>query len=97
VFATLPQANATNVPTSEVVRVEFSEPVGGVDELSFQIYANALSIPGNVNASDSRNWTFIPASLLPASTVIEVRLTSAITDYSGNPLPDYLFQFTTGA
>jgi hypothetical protein len=96
VLTTLPQANATNVPTSDVVRVQFSEPVLGVDVTNFRLSTSTASIPGGISPSDPRNWTFIPQSLLPASTLIFVELTSTINDYSGNALIPHSFTFTTG-
>jgi hypothetical protein len=96
VFATLPARDATNVSTAEVIRVQFNEPVGGVSTTSFRVSSGGSPIGGSVSASDPLNWTFIPVSLLPAASLIEVELGNQISDYSGNPLQLYTFSFTTG-
>lgn len=96
VFATAPASDETNVATSAVINVQFSEPVGGVDGSSFEVFAGSVQIAGSVTPIDPQNWTFTPTSLLPASTVIVVQLRNTITDSSGNALAGYTFEFTTG-
>jgi hypothetical protein len=95
-FATMPVANETGVPTSSVVRVQFNEPVMGVDLSSFRVVMGANPIGGSVSETDPLNWVFIPLSLLPANATFEVQLTTGIIDSSGNPFAGATFMFMTG-
>ncbi len=96
VFAITPADGATDVPTSETVRVEFDEPVYGVSATSFLVSANATNLPGTVTSIDPYNYLFTPTSLLPPATTITVTLTSDIVDGSANPLATFTSAFTTG-
>lgn len=95
VFETQPDGGSTNVPTNTVIRVQFYEPVGGVNSTSFRVAANTNPVTGTISAIDPTIWELVPAAPLPAGSTIDVDLTQAITDYSGNPLLPFMFSFTT--
>ena len=74
--------------------VTFDEPVANVDTTSFQV--NAGAVAGTVTMSNSnRTATFDPTADLPAASTINVTLSTAITDTSGNALAAFAFAFTT--
>jgi hypothetical protein len=96
VIGTLPATDATNVAVDTFINVEFSEPVQGVDATSFTV-ANGGPIAGSVTViNGGRTGIFDPTADLPAGTVITVTLSTAITDFAGNPLASPLtYSFTT--
>jgi type IV pilus assembly protein PilY1 len=96
VFQTYPARGETGVMLGIIVRVQFDEPVGGVDAASFNLRAGPTAIPGSVTGLDPLNWTFTPTAPLAANTTYTVTLTPAITDYSGNIFAGDSFQFVTG-
>jgi hypothetical protein len=96
IFATLPIPGETGVATSTVVRVQFTEPVIGVDGTTFRVFAGVAPVNGTVESSDSLTWTFIPAAFLAPNQMHQVELTSGITDFNSNALSFSSFTFTTG-
>lgn len=95
VYESEPANGATNVPITTTIRVEFTEPVLYVDSVSFTVSAGGNAVTGTVTTIDPLNYMFTPTTALPASSTIEVRLSSLIFDYSGNALADTLFSFET--
>jgi hypothetical protein len=95
IYMTHPLPGETSVATSTFVRVQFDEPVGGVDAGSFQLLAGPMSINGAISG-DPLTWTFTPSAPLATNTTYTVALTTSITDYSGNAFPGYMYQFVTG-
>jgi hypothetical protein len=98
VVGTNPMDGATNVPTWAVIRVQFNEAVMGVGSSTFQVSTNSVAIPGQLFMDDTLTYSFTPTSLLPATSTIDVLLTSGIRDTSpfANPLPPTSFSFMTG-
>lgn len=95
-FDSVPANGATNVARTTVVRVQFTEPVFNVSATTFALSSSSGAIPGTITADDPYNYTFTPTSLLPASTTIDVLLTSGIHD-GVNSLATTMFSFQTGA
>jgi hypothetical protein len=89
-----PLAGATGVAVGANIVVTFDEPVMNVTSTTFQV--NAGAIAGTVTMSNgNRVATFDPTANLPAATMINVTLSSAIVDTSSNPLATTAFAFTT--
>lgn len=89
-----PLADATGVAVGANIVVTFDEPVMNVTTTTFQV--NAGAIAGTVTMSNgNRVATFDPTGNLPAATMIDVTLSSAIVDTSSNPLSMTAFAFTT--
>lgn len=96
VFMTFPDGGASNVALTEVIRVQFYEPVGGVDATSFVVVANTTTqLAGMYAMDDALTWSFTPSAPMPGTSTIQVDLTQAIKDAAGNPLPPFSFSFTT--
>jgi Bacterial Ig-like domain len=89
-----PPQDGTDIPINSNVVVTFDEPVMNVTATSFQLDNGAIA--GAITMSNgNRTATFDPTANLPAATTITVKLTGAITDTSGNPLPMTTFSFAT--
>ncbi|HEY5922961.1 MAG TPA: Ig-like domain-containing protein [Kofleriaceae bacterium] len=95
-FEVLPMANAMDVPRTTVVSVQFDEAVQNVNVGSFYLRDGTTAIPATISNVDPQNHVLTPSALLPASTVITVFLTTAITDTSGNMFFGVTYSFTTG-
>jgi hypothetical protein len=94
VRVTSPLANATNVAAGANIVITFDEPVADVTTTTFQV--NAGAVAGTITMSNgNRIATFDPTANLPAASMINVTLSSAITDTSSNPLNAAAFSFTT--
>ena len=94
VRTTAPLANATAVAVGSNIVVTFDEPVMNVSASSFQVEGGTVA--GTITPSNgNKTFTFDPDSDLPAATVIDVTLTTAITDTSSNALAAFAFSFTT--
>ena len=93
--SSMPANAETNVPTTGVIHVFFSEAVNGVDTVSF-VVSSTVNIPGTIQSQDPAHWVFTPTSLLPAVSQITVTLTPQIVDYAGNALSQTVFTFQTG-
>ncbi len=92
---TAPANNDTNIAPASNIVVTFDEPVMNVDTTSFQV--NGGAITGTVTMSNgNRVATFDPTADMPAASMIDVTLGTAITDTSGNALAaPVAFSFTT--
>ena len=91
---TSPANMDANVAVNSNIVVTFDEPVANVDTTSFQV--NAGAVAGTVTMSNgNRTATFDPTADLPAASTINVTLSTAITDTSGNALAAFAFAFTT--
>ena len=94
VLSVTPGTGATGIGLNAAVTVQFSEPV----TLPF----NSI---GLFNGSQRLSTGFSPSAdgrmatittTLPASSVISVAATPDVRDLAGNPLADFVSQFTTG-
>jgi len=95
VSSTLPLANATNIATNNNIVINFSEPVTNVTAASFLVDDGA-GITGIIGVSNGgATWTFVPTGQMAGAVVVNVQLTSAITDLAGNPLPLTNYTFST--
>ena len=92
----MPTNGETNIPTTGVIHVFFTEAVMNVNPSTFLVSAGANAIVGTVQTQDPAHWIFSPTSLFPAVSTIQVELTTQIFDYAGNPLADTVFSFQTG-
>jgi hypothetical protein len=94
VRTTSPLNMDTNVAINTDIQVRFDEPVMGVSATSFQV--NGGAVTGVVTMSaDRKVATFNPDADLPAATTLNVTLSTAIADDSGNALNAFAFSFTT--
>jgi hypothetical protein len=90
-----PTNGATNISVATTIRVQFTEPVLYVDISSFTVSVGASAVTGTITPIDPLSYMFTPTAALPASSTVEVILTSKIFDYSGNALANTQFSFTT--
>ncbi len=95
VFEVMPAPGATDVPTTAVVRVQFTEPVTNVSTSTFALEVPPSPIAGTVTELDPYNYQFTPTSPLPADATVNVTLYSAIEDLAGNALSPFGYSFTT--
>ncbi|HEX5060086.1 MAG TPA: Ig-like domain-containing protein [Kofleriaceae bacterium] len=84
IFMTDPVSGASNVPTSQVVTIQFNEPVSGVSNTTFRLESSSVSIPGTVMGIDPFKYAFMPASALPANATITVYVDAGIFDVPAN-------------
>ena len=94
-----PPHTATGVNPGTDVVITFSEPVNGVDNITFTLKKlDGSNITGAVTvAADRQSATFDPTNSLPDNTDINVTVDMAVTDDSGNNLdPSFNSTFTTG-
>jgi N-acetylneuraminic acid mutarotase len=101
VVSTSPANAATCVPTETGISVGFSEPVPSqsLNSNSF-VLLDALNNPisGSVVIDNTGAGNFLPGIPLANSTIYTGKLTTELTDLSGNHLTtDYLWNFTTQA
>ena len=96
-----PQSNATGVPISAPVQVQFTKPIdpATLTPQSFNVTDNTAgtTIAGMIQVDPSGiTASFVPQSLLPVGRTISVDLTGAVQDSSGNGLQgSAYFSFTT--
>lgn len=95
VFAITPADGAMDVAVTETVRVEFDEPVNGVDNGSFVLGANSAPLQSTVTSIDPYTYMLTPNAALPAGETITVTLTPSIFDYAGNQLALFTSSFST--
>lgn len=89
-----PAPMAPAVPPTTTIVIGFDEPVLNVTTASFTLDGGAIT--GTIAMSAGNTIaTFTPDAVLPASTVINVDLTAAITDAATNALAPLTFFFTT--
>ncbi len=90
-----PAHMATGVPITTTIVIAFDEPVLNVTTTSFMLNGGALT--GTIAMSAGNTIaTFTPDAALPASTLITIDLTTAITDAATTNLVPVSFSFTTG-
>lgn len=72
-----------------VVRVAFTEPVGGVDRAAFQLSDAAGTVQGSTVSLDptQRIATLVPESTLSFAATYTVTLSGLVHDLAGNALP----------
>ena len=92
----MPAPNATMVPLSTTIAVQFSEPVMGVTTSSFTVNDGAAVAGTLASTMGGREWTFTPSAAFAANDTVTVTLTTAIQDSSGNALAaPVTWMFTT--
>ena len=93
-----PSNGATDVPVRIPVVLTFSESLNAstITNETFFLFANGtqLSIGNPTRSADNRTVTL--TRTFPESSTIEVVITNGVTDLSGNVLPEFRSQFTTG-
>ena len=98
VVSTSPTADAVGVDRNTNVTATFDEPVQGVGAGTMTLSLGAEQIPATVSYNAAtRTATLDPNVVLLADRRYVVRLTTGITDASGNTLPQTAWAFTTGA
>ncbi len=96
VVAMTPQPGMTGVPTDQVVSVEFSKRVTGVNGTSMTLSSPNGPVPATVSYNDAtRVATLTPSAPLANLTEYTVALTDGIRDRSNNPLTATSWSFTT--
>ena len=95
-----PGDGAVDIPLNAVVRLEFSEPLGRINNFmnQIQVEANGQPVPGSFSmALGNREITFVAESPLAPNTPHTVTVSSDLEDIAGNILgTDFTFTFTTG-
>jgi len=93
-----PPNGTTGVPVNVRVDVVMSAPVGvtSVGSNAITVSAGSTPVAGTISVSSSgTTLTFTPGSLLTASTVYTVNV-SSFTDQAGNTVAPFTSSFTTG-
>ena len=97
VVSTSPTADAVGVDRNTNVTATFDEPVQGVSGSTMTLSLGTEQIPATVSYdAATRTATLDPNVVLLADRRYVVRLTTGITDASGNTLPQTIVAFTTG-
>jgi hypothetical protein len=97
VVTTSPTADAVGVDRNTNVTAVFDEPVLGVGGSTMTLSLGTQQIPATVSYdAASRTATLDPNVVLLADRRYVVRMTTGITDVSGNTLPQTVWAFTTG-
>ena len=97
VVSTSPTADAAGVDRNTNVTATFDEPVQGVSGSTMTLSLGTEQIPATVSYdAATRTATLDPNVVLLADRRYVVRLTTGITDASGNTLPQTIVAFTTG-
>jgi hypothetical protein len=98
VVSTSPTADAVGVDRNANVTATFDEPVQGVGASTMTLSLGAEQIPATVSYdAATRTATLDPNVVLLADRRYVVRLTTGVTDASGNTLPATSWAFTTGS
>jgi hypothetical protein len=98
VVSVSPQSGAVGVPVNARVDVVVSAPVSAASVVSGTVVVSAGGTPvtGTLSVSSDRMMvTFVPGSLLGASTAYTVNV-SGLTDQAGNTVVPFASSFTTG-
>jgi hypothetical protein len=98
VVSTIPVMDATNVPTSAIVEIKFSQEMNPatINNATFTLKEGDNAIPGDFSYVDSTT-TFTPTSDLKESTTFIGVLTTGVKDLIGTAInSEYSFSFTTG-
>ncbi len=111
VSSTTPADNANSIATNATISIAFSEPINaatlttitvagacsGSLQVSSDNFATCIGMTANAPTMSSGDTvsTMTPATLLTGSTIYKIRVTTAITDYSGNSLLS-VYTSTTG-
>jgi len=94
-----PEADATNVAVDTVITATFNEAMDAstITDGSFTMVTNSTPVSGSVSYdSDTYTATFAPSGNLSYSTTCTATLSTAITNFAGNPLAiEYSWTFTT--
>ncbi|HET6348910.1 MAG TPA: Ig-like domain-containing protein, partial [Candidatus Krumholzibacteria bacterium] len=86
-----PLSNASNVPLSAVVTLQFSEPV---QSFTWTWTYGGGSVSANQNTADQAYYTFTPDAALSPGTAYTFSI-SGVQDLSGNSMLDVGWSFTT--
>ncbi|MBL8953155.1 MAG: Ig-like domain-containing protein [Myxococcaceae bacterium] len=82
-----PANEATDVPVSSTVRVQFGEDMNvATFAAGFSLSDGANDVAGTVTAMGPRTLVFTPAAKLRPQHTFTARVTSAVTDGAGNAL-----------
>ena len=103
VVSVSPDNNATNIPNSSTLRIQFSERMAintVIDNASIRIVDNAsFTVPGTVayNTADN-SATFTPAAPFASGGSYTMTVSQDLTDMAGHPLPGpYVSNFAVHA
>ena len=99
VTMTSPLAGAIDVPVDTTVVTTFSEQISGITTASFFLEGSNGTVAAPIGYVSQTAVSLTPTLQLAPYTVYRVSLTSAITDFGGNPLMGAPIEwtFTTGA
>ena len=97
VLSVTPGDGSTGVGRNTAVILTFSESLNAstINGSNFTLFADGVRISTSVSRS-SDNRTVTLSATLPADSLIQVAVTSAVQDLSGNALADFISQFSTG-
>ncbi len=95
-ISTVPDNAALDVDVSAPISIQFSE---NIDQTTVTPNSIGVSVNGDVISGDfeflDNEVRFVPKSNLPASSVVRVSISNALSDYSGNRYVGSTFTFTT--
>jgi RHS repeat-associated protein len=84
-----PADNTTGVPLNSKIIFIFTEPVHAASFNAQTVYisAAAANVPGQFKLStDSKQGEFVPHAEFPSDTIINITVTTGLTDLQGNPM-----------
>jgi hypothetical protein len=96
--STYPAAGAVDVYPDMVVKVQFSEPVTGVDAASFTLVdSGGQIVPAFVDQISDGAWGLYPHQIfLAGNSTYTARVAAPVCDYNGNcTMTDLVWSFTT--
>jgi methionine-rich copper-binding protein CopC len=101
VAAVVPSAGLTNVATTAIMVMTFTEPMDmrTLIPANITLASGETAIAGAISiSSDAKIATFTPSSPLPFSTTLTGKITRGVKDLSGNSMAEeYSWVFTTAA
>jgi len=80
-----------------VVKIQFSEPVTGVDATSFTLTSGGQTVPAFVSQISDGTWALFPHQiLLSGNATYTARVAAPVCDFDGNcTMTDTVWSFTT--
>ncbi len=97
VVSTVPSADETDVALNRAIHLTFDEDLAPGTLTGIQVTSGGQDIAGAVTLTDGV-VTFTPSEYLPATAMVDVEVTTAVTDLAGNGLDEaFAFSFETGA
>jgi len=92
-----PADGAANAHIDAVVKVDFSEPVTGVDASSFTLSSGGVTVPAYVDQLSDGTWgLFVHDTVLAGNATYTATVAAPICDYNNNcTMTDIVWSFST--